>query len=340
MRNEELVDLSIPRFIESAPFTTPAAASPETVQATAVGAFTAVDVWLRCPAAWGDDVEFRIYGRVGDARVLLKFLTLGDSMRTVAGSEVSAFLVSVRGWAVNGFEVTVRDPRGPSAAQGRILLQVWQHHTQPAIIGGPVGPLPLQSPLAGVVTVQQHAAGPPFLTRSVRDAPRYVVSSGSIVSSLPVANAVRPTVTATGTHYLLTLRAGAKRVEIQRVSVPYWGNSSSDGRLVLCYSGVAPTPGNGVAVAARRFDVADPSSVSQSLLSYGTTLTMTSVTDLVAQPIRCSVDRELVFDADAWGKPIVLRAGTNDSFGVRLNIDNAQTGGAFAVLPNIIFTEI
>lgn len=119
MRNEQLVDRSVPRLIESDPFTPNAT---ETVFAVANGAFSALDVWCKIPSSWADDIEFRLYGRVGDARVQLKQLTLGEALKTTVASDTSAVLLSVRGWVVSAYEVSVRDPR-TSSGQGRLLLQ-------------------------------------------------------------------------------------------------------------------------------------------------------------------------------------------------------------------------
>lgn len=345
MRNEQLVDRSVPRLIESDPFTL---STTETVVAVANGAFSALDVWCKIPSSWTDDIEFRLYGRVGDARVQLKQLTLGEALKTTVASDTSAVLLSVRGWVVSAYEVSVRDPRA-SSGQGRLLLQVWDDHQSPQIIGGQPGPNALQLglnlaagagtpgvPVGGVLTVQGHPSSTAIPVRPVRDAPRYVLATGSASTT----NVVKPSVTAVGTHYLLTMKANTKRVEIQRVVVSYWGTSTAESRLVLCTSTVAPVQGSGVNVQARKLDNGDAAATANSLFSWGANLALTgTITDLVGRPVRANVNDEFVYDADDWGKPIVLRANTADSFGIRFNVDVPGTG-AVSFIANIVFTEI
>ncbi len=360
IRDEELIDTSVPRLIETALLSP---SSTETVVLSSSGEANACDIWFVVPTGWPPDVIIRLYGRLGDARVLLKQVELQDTHRTTAASMASGVAMSVRGRPVTSFELSL-ESRTTATGSGRFMMQVWSAPAHPRTVGSLTtapqqlaaeesvialrsGSIPVFAagdssgralivgagaaglPTGGVVTVQ----GPGTGGRAAREAARYAITSvGTSKPSLA---------TAATSHYLLTLAASSKRVEIQRIAVSFWGATANTAevRIVGSRSASAPTVGNGVAVTPRAMDLADPASTCTAR-SWGTTLTLASPEDLLVHTLHSSQRDSLTFEADAWGKPITLRAGSTDSFGLRLIVDVAAASQTLAVAATVHFIEV
>ncbi len=369
IRSEELVDVSAPRLVEAEAVALPS--TTETTVLSAVGHASACDVWFKVPTAWESVVTLRLYGRLADARVLLKTVRIDESHRSTAGGVVSGIAISVRGRPVTAFELTAQATT-TTLTGGIFMFQVWSANDAPLITGGitsaaqqateerivahlavrngtaPVlasgdasgrtlvaGAGTAGAPAGGVLSIQGGGAGGVVTNRAVR--------GGGVMYSVVSPTVVKPSVAAVATTWLMTLRSNAaKRVEVQRIIVTYHGlaaASAADGRIIICRSANAPT--GGAAATPQAFDAADGSASSAALtFSAVTALALTGQVDLVSLGVRCDTRDRFVYDADAWGKPLVLRPSPLETLGIRFVVDTVAAGQTFGLHVTLIFIEV
>jgi hypothetical protein len=105
---------------------------------SAVGDWSSCDVWLfGSSIGWATDVTVNLYGRVGDARVLLKSVRTSAVPSTVSGGTVSLRAISHRGIPCSGFEVTcTSNAVGGTPAVGTVYLHCWNDSAGPEATAG------------------------------------------------------------------------------------------------------------------------------------------------------------------------------------------------------------
>ncbi len=369
IRAEESVDVSAPRLVEAEAVS---ATATETTILNAVGHANACDVWLRTPTAWEPLVVLRLYGRLNDVRVLLKTVRLSEAHRTTASGVIHALALSVRGRPVTAFELTVQST-GATVTGGILMLQVWSAPGAAAVTGGApsatqqageertvahlalladttpvlaqgdatgrpivVGAGASGAPAGGVFSVQGAGSGGVLANRAVR--------GGGAMFSFVSPSVSKPSVaTAGATTWLMMLRSTTKRIEVQRIIVSYHGlaaANAADGRIIICRSPNAPT-GSSTNVTCQPFDAADTASETALIPGTGgTALALTGGLDLISVAVRCDMRDSFVYDADAWGKPIVLRSSPQETLGIRFIVDTVASGQTFGLHATVIFIEI
>ncbi len=339
LRAEEMVQIDAPRMIEGS---TTLPDNAERTAVTHVGNVNACDLWFRVPTAWESQVTLRVYARVKDARVLIKTVRVNEAQRTTAAGFVSGLGMSLRGLPVTGLEVTAQAPDVVTGT-GTFSLSVWSSEAAPALVGG----VPTSAAEASNAQTVAHLAlrsgtTPVFgagdaLGRAVVKAAR-----DGVMYSVVSPSTVKPSVAAVGTHWLMTLRSAAKRVEVQRIIVSYHGLSAAaaaDGRLIVCRSTTAPTNGNSVAVTPRPFDSADTGATA-TCRAYGTTLSVGgTLLELLSVSLRCDMKDQFIYDADAFGKPLVLLS-SGETLAVRFIVDTTVAAQTFGLHVAITFIEV
>lgn len=136
----------------------------EDVVVAIAGEFSACDVWFVGPGGWvgsAEGVTVRIFGLAAGGRVLLAQGPLADTQRSVNGQgDTSAWVFSVRGVPVEGFEVTCqRDSGGGDLVDGRFTLRAAATAQPVSIVGsgGVAAAAPVMVP-GGVVVSQTQAS--------------------------------------------------------------------------------------------------------------------------------------------------------------------------------------
>jgi len=403
LRGEELIDLSVPRLVETETAVT-LGTTVETTVLTAIGHASACDVWFKLPTAWETVVTLRLYARVADARVLLKTVRIDESHRSTAGGFVSGTAISVRGRPVTSFELTAQSSTA-NVTNGQFMMNLWHSSEPPLVVGGitsaasqaaeertvahlavrngttPVlaagdasgrsliaGPGVGGTPSGGVLTVQGHGAGgaitaiqgtagaaaarwPVYLSdgtnpqgTTTNPLNSKAVRGGGAMYGLVSPAVVKVSLAAVGTAWLMTVRSvSPKRIEAQRIIVTYHGvaaGANADGRIIICRatadgSGPPPSPTKIV-----KFDSGDAASLATArLFSAATPLTLAAPLDLISLAVRGDMKDTFTFDADAWGKPIVLPAA-GETLGIRFVVDTVVTAQFFWVSACVHWIEI
>lgn len=292
LRGEELIDMSVPRLVETeAPVTLSNTA--ETTVLTAVGHASALDVWFKVPTAWELVTTLRLYARVGDARLLLKTVRVDESHRSSSGGFVSGTAISVRGRPVTAFELTAQSSTA-GVNNGQFMMNLWHSSDLPLIVGG-------LTTAAGALTTRP--AG--------QDIPSFSLSSAVIRIPTPVASTA-----------ILGLwhPVGTKKVLLQRVVVAFHGATTGE----LSLRGTRTTvPGAGTAVAAAAMEIGDVTTQT-GLTTFTTQPTLGA--DLFTFAARADKSGAYAWEAEALGKPIILRAAQAEGFVVRAVVEFGALG--------------
>lgn len=267
---------------------------PARIVVSAIGSYSCCDVWLSRPLETSASYRLRMFGRVGDARVLLAELPADELTYTTDDSREGAIAFSIRGRPSSAFEVELAPDSGDVSGI-QVFLQAWH------------ADIPIQTtpnPQRGQVG---RAAYPTF----------------SAASDRPIT---APTsLTAGGTVSLATLwhpSGNTKRIELRRVVVTYFGVDAGGSirlRGARLTGGTAPSGEPPVDPVAH--DLSDePASPAAEFLVNPTSVSGRSSTDFFMAMLKPSQGR-FEWSAAEDGKPIVLRASRDEGFEVRAHIE-------------------
>lgn len=366
IRGEELVDLSVPRLFESAGLSsTDLPPLTETKVLTVVTAAAACDLWFKFPASWPSDLIFRLYGRVSDARVLLKYVELNDVHRTTSAGDVAGIAASLRGVPVTSLEVTLEGRTSiPAATSGRVMLHVWSAADQPSV-GGGVSSGGTQQLSAEHRLIALRSGSTPVLAAGdstgralVAGAGTAGVPAGGVVSVQPAGIGspayavstqftVKPSIASVGTTNIITLRSGTtKRVELRRILLSYHGVAAAAGADGRIQALISPADHSvGTSVTPLRFNGSSSSAAATARVGAAST-GLTPITwaptgtELIfSLTVRCDSKDTLILEPDSWAQPWVLRT-SQETFGIRFTNDSIVASQTFAIAATIHFIEI
>lgn len=311
-------------------------AEPARLVVSAVGAFDSCDLYFSAPEGAGAAAEIRVYGRVGDVRILLATTNMSSQPLTVTGTREGALLVSIRGRPCASFEVECTPVGDEPGLQ--FFLQAWQGDASHDVTFG----------TARVSTVKQGepaaSAGrwPVFLSdgsaaQGLAASPLFVrlsdgtAAAGTAANPLPtravctlasfsVASDVVTGPTTVGSVISLAYLWGntAKRIEIHRIDVSWMGGDTA-GQLAVrgCFITALDAAPGGTALLPLGHERSDTATAA---FRYAATRAPTRVTPLVdsfAVAAKGGDPGLYTWEADDYGKPIVLRPSTQEGFEVR-----------------------
>lgn len=404
--------------MESEAITLTQAMTSDQVVVSAAGAFSACDVWFYGPDSWmgaTDNVVVRVFGRQGGARVLMGETSLRDAQRSDDGhGQSSAWVLSVRGAPVEGFEVTCRRTAGTSDLDAGYFMLCASSRADRATLsasGGIAAARAVTLSGAAVVTQSSASALQATVSQPSASALQATVSqpsasalqatvSQSNASSLqatvsqatasalqstaaqgaPAAHANRwpvilsdganaqgtttnPLFTqhaheqratfaavagpvATGTAaavksiaYLWHPSTSTKRVEIRRILVAYAAGGTTGHALIrgIKITAEAGSPG-GSTVTPTALDGADSTSLQVRTAPTNAPTRLTS-SDAFAFVIGGASSGSYEWVAGKHGKPIVLRASTNEGIEIAVDI-RAALGTQWQVTASFEWTEV
>lgn len=332
---------------------------PAKVVVSAIGSYSCADVWVSRPAGTSTRHMLNLFGRVGDARVLLASIDPSELTYTTDDAREGAIALSVRGRPCSALEVEV-DP-GDAVSGVQVFLQAWHADIPPEAITGP----------ERAVTVEQGQAAtdggrwPVYLsTGSVAqgavNTPLFVRLSDGTAALGSTANPIRsdrartayPTFSV-GSDRVLTVStaiaagnavslgtlwhpsANTKRVELRRVVVSYFGaNTAGVIRLRGARLTGVTAPSGGIGITPLAHDISDlPSSPAVTFMVNASSVPGRSLTDFFMAMIKTS-EGTFEWSAGEDGKPIVLRASQSEGFEVRAHVEtqlvtNPMTFGVY-----------
>ena len=342
-------------FTESDVLALSATDTDEVLACAVAGEFGACDVWFSGPSDWlaaSPAVTVRLYARHGNARVLVGQSALMDAQHTEDRDSVSsAWVFSARGVESNGFELTCqRTSGGVNLAAGGLsgLRSVTVSNVVQVQPAGPVTVAQSQSsalqativqssPSALQATAAQGAAAGagsrwpvyvsdgtaalgttsnPFYVGRIREgSPTFAASTGLLGTGTTVA--------VKALAYLWHPTASTKRVEISRITVSYIaGAGTGSGLIVVFRAARFTTTPSGTAVLTGALDSSD--SVGVSLYTASTTPSP-AAGDLFAIAVPATASGVYEWRAGDHGKPVVLRASTNESFVILADVKATLT---------------
>lgn len=303
----ELIDLGRPRIFESDPITPTAT---ETTILVASGGYSACDVSFFLPASWKPPVgvTLRLYQIVGQARILLRSVAIGEVPLTDSPTATtSGVAFQVRGRPSTMFELTLVQTGGSGVSGGRFYMSVWND------VAGPTSGDALGS----------------LNVRGVRDELAYSAATGVVQSTTPAGS--------TGAlASLFKLNSGLqRRIEIQRIVVSYFGGNTTATQFIsLRGARISTNPtGNG---AGASHEPSDPNSTG--LFRSGGTATGTA--DMLSLVVKGDDRNYFEWRANDWGKPIVLRAGSTEGFEVRWVVGGVALSTAMSLSCSFHWVEI
>ncbi len=344
-----------PQLFESGPITM-AGADPARVVVAAIGSYSCADVWVSRPTGNGEKYDIRLFGRVGDARVLLARVDPSELSYTVDGTREGTIAFSIRGRPVTALELECAPSNDVTNIQ--FFVQAWHADVESnAAVGpdptvsvtqGPAGSASLRWPVylsdgtsaQGVVnkpvfvrlsdgTAAAGTTASPVAVRTTRDGAKTFGVVGSAVAS---GSAGVPNGTASLGY--LWKASGTGRVEILRIIVSYLANGSTAGSLSLRGAHITAEPGSGTATQGTivSFDRADTSSSSPvPVFKSGHTGAPTRQADLFLATFGGNQSGTFIWSAEEYGKPIVLRASQAEGFEVRAVTASVTTAMSLAV---------
>jgi len=304
-------------------------ATEEKLAVAIAGSFSAAEVYFVGPDAWISPVIFvRLYGRVGGGRLLLAEVALASTTYTQEGGTTTALAIAVRGAHVDGFEVILAQDHGVAVSAGRVVLIA---STRADGTDLRPGLPPNLQPRVG-----QGAAGPPssrwpvFLSDGAAE-------RGSVASALHIqksdrraayyASAVVGSGTGTTTNKSLLYVWNARtstRAEIRRVTIAYLAGAGTSALTVrgAHMTAQAGTVG-GTSITPLPFDPSDGASAMTSVVGANAPTQVALDVLLFAVPITAT--GTFVWTWTDLGKPIVLPAGVDGGFEIRVDVSAAAT---------------
>ncbi len=353
---------------------------PAKVVVSAIGSYSCAEVYISRPAGTSIDHHVRVFGRVGDARVLLAEVLAGELTYTVEDTREGAIALSVRGRPCSAFEVECA-PKSENFSGIQVFLQAWhadvphevttgpqrvvavtqgapaaQSNRWPVMISDGTNPYgtvstPFFTRLSNGSAAQGAVTTPLFTRLSDGTAaqggvttPLFVrLSDGATdfgtktnpLTSQPV-EATRATYSGGGAT-LLSLAAAANTTlmlaalwnaansgvgaEIQRITISYWGASTS-GSVRVRARRITTAPTTGTEVIPQQHDSSD-NPAGADLWIPPTSIAFSGV-DFFMLALKPDARDTYVWSARDAGRPIVLRRGQAEGFEIRAITETAM----------------
>jgi hypothetical protein len=317
---------------------------PAKVVVSAVGSYSCCDVYLSRPIGTNLEYGVKLYGRVGDARVLLASINTNDIPYTAEGAREGAIACSVRGRPCSALEVEFVPADEILGIQ--VFLQAWHADIPPEAINGPERVVGVKQGAPATASgrwpvylstgsAAQGAVNTPLFTRlsdgtAAQGTPANPLSTRATRDSAKtfgvVGGALTGATSGTTSIGYLWKQGGAARVEIQRIVVSYLAGGGS-GNFAIRGAHIGPEAGSGSFTSGTivSFDRADTSPAA--VFKWGHTGAQNRQADLFVATGLASQSDNFVWSAEAHGKPIVLRPSVNEGFEVRAVMGGSLTAG-------------
>ncbi|NUP07719.1 MAG: hypothetical protein HOW73_16855 [Polyangiaceae bacterium] len=313
LRSDNEIASPTPAVFESGLSSIPA--NTPTLVVSAIGTLSCCDLWISQPERADQQMRLSIFGRMGEARVLLASADSSTFQWTSDGAREHALAISVRGRPVTAFEVECLVTKGENVADVNFALVAWHGDSPHDVTYGPA-PTTAQGAAA-----PSNGRWPVYLSDGAQP-------QGTITNALWVRRAEPASFSAAsdrilssgisvGTVSLGALwhpRTSARRVEIRRIVISYWGTAAA-GSLRIRGTRLTGTSGPtaGTDLLPLPHDRADSTTMVLKIQGDVTNRSATDFFTLVLKP-----DEKGTFEWDAGrdGKPIVLRAGQDEGFEV------------------------
>lgn len=330
---DERDQIGVPQMLEATAVTL--AQGVEKNVLSHVGQLNACDLWFKVTPDWEPVVTLKLFARIAGGRVLLATKRLDETHRFTDDGYTSGLAFSLRGRPLEGLELNALCSDG-SLANGQFMLSTWTGSEAPSFSAGV-----LQSESNVRVTDWTSAFGsvaaPVYVRPARAERAAYAVTS-------PIVQA--PTTNGAATWLLGLFRTGGgnntKRIEIERLTLSYHGGTTGHVTLQVCRTSAPGTSSGSRTIAL--FD-RDASASTLSALGPpfgGGTPTPPTILDEIAR-YAARADKNGVFEwsASEAGKPIVLRAGATEGFGVRI-VNEVALGAAtnFTAAATVHWVEI
>jgi hypothetical protein len=265
---------------------------------SAVGSFSCCDVWFSVPVGVAAQFRLHIYGRVGDVRLLLVTVTASSLSVAVDGARQGTLAAVIRGRPSTAFEVEY-EPLADVAGVN-VFVQAWHADVTMDVTGID------RRPLAAQMTASTR---PTFSRGSDR------------VLSLPAAAASNTILGA-----LWNPSGSAKRVELQRIELSFWGASTSGTVRIRARRITAiptlPMGGGLTTLTAEKHDSMDADAPSAQLFVNANAPAWGGSVDFWMVVLKPAEAGRYTWTATDAGKPLVLRQ--NEGLEVRAVTETAM----------------
>ncbi|MBL9028165.1 MAG: hypothetical protein JNL21_38590 [Myxococcales bacterium] len=264
---------------------------------SAVGSFSCCDVWFSVPVGVAPQFRLHVYGRVGDVRFLLVTVTAGALPVAADGAREGTLAAVVRGRPSTAFEVEYEPLADVTGVN--VFVQAWHADVTMDVTGID------RSPLAAQMTASARTT---FSRGSDR-----VLSLAAAAASNTILGA------------LWNPSSSAKRVELQRIELSFWGASTSGAVRIRARRITAiptiPMGGGGATLTAEKHDSTDAAPSAQLFVNANAPAWGGSV-DFWMVVLKPAEAGRYTWTATDAGKPLVLRQ--NEGLEVRAVTETAM----------------